>query len=186
MVKSTSNEKGFSVIELVLVLVIVALVGVVGFLAYKDQAEKSTAHPASTSTTKQTTTTPAATAAPTTSANYLVIKEWGVEIKMADANKVQYNYTGKPGTNTNGSYDSSIELSIKPDYLQDKTCMLSVGMSRTTTLSSIAPSSYQNYKQVGSNFYFEDGSPYSCGNQADDTLDQAVLQEFTLANLQSL
>lgn len=60
MSKLRNNQKGFSAVEVVLVLVIVALMGAVGFLVYKNHNKTTTASGA-TSTTKPAATTPAPT-----------------------------------------------------------------------------------------------------------------------------
>ena len=61
MGKLQKDQKGFSAVEVVLVLVIVALVGAIGFLVYKNQHKTKAAPVASTTTTKSTTTTPTKT-----------------------------------------------------------------------------------------------------------------------------
>lgn len=52
MIKKSKNQKGFSAVELVLVIVIVALIGVVGWLVYKNH-HKTTATATITSTQKK-------------------------------------------------------------------------------------------------------------------------------------
>jgi len=69
MRKLQKNENGFSAVELVLVLVIIVLIGAVGWLVYKDNHKNTTTSAkstsastkSSTSTSTKTTTTPAAT-----------------------------------------------------------------------------------------------------------------------------
>jgi hypothetical protein len=61
MGKIRKNETGFSAVEIVLVLVIVGLIGVVGYMVYKNQ-HKTTAPVATTISTKPASTTPAKTA----------------------------------------------------------------------------------------------------------------------------
>jgi hypothetical protein len=65
MLKIYKNEKGFSAVEIVLVLVIVVLLGAVGWLVYKDHHKSktvasvttvSTTKPAASTSTKTTTT----------------------------------------------------------------------------------------------------------------------------------
>jgi hypothetical protein len=67
MGKPRRNETGFSTVEVVLVLVIVGLIGVVGFMVYKNQHKTKTT-PLATSTSSSQTKTPAKTtvAAPAT------------------------------------------------------------------------------------------------------------------------
>ncbi len=66
MNKQSTNQDGFSAVEVILVIVIVVLIGVVGWLAYKNTHKTTIANTASTtvtnssnkSTTGSTTTTP--------------------------------------------------------------------------------------------------------------------------------
>ena len=59
------NETGFSAVEVVLVLVIVSLIGVVGFMVYKNHNKKTATNSvATTTTTKPTTTTQTKTTTP--------------------------------------------------------------------------------------------------------------------------
>lgn len=114
------NEKGFGMVEVLLIIVIAALIGVVGFMIYRNQHKAKTPSVA----TSQTTTTQATktiTAAPTDSnTGYLVVKEWGLRFKvptgLAD---VQYKIFNK----TSG-YDDQLAIYAKPtgstvEYIQD-------------------------------------------------------------------
>lgn len=65
MGKLKYNEKGFGVVEAVLVLIIVVLIGVVGYMVYHNHNKTKTASVATTSSTKPTTTTPAKATTPT-------------------------------------------------------------------------------------------------------------------------
>lgn len=57
MGKLKSDERGFSAVEVILVLVIVALIGAVGFMVYKNHNKTKIAPVASTTTAKQTAPT---------------------------------------------------------------------------------------------------------------------------------
>lgn len=46
-----TNQKGFSVVEVIIVLVVVGLIGGAGFVAYKNHNKKPTANPVATTTT---------------------------------------------------------------------------------------------------------------------------------------
>ena len=68
MNKISKNEKGFSPLEVILVLVIVAVIGAVGWLVYKDHHKIATVNIATTSSSKPTTlnTTKSSTSTSTT------------------------------------------------------------------------------------------------------------------------
>ena len=74
MSKIPKNEKGFSGVEVVLAVVIVALIAVVGWLAYKNH-HKTTPTLTNSTTTKTATTTPkVATPAVDPTANWQTVK----------------------------------------------------------------------------------------------------------------
>jgi len=96
MGKIRKNEAGFSPVEVVMVLVIVALIGMVGWLVYKNhnKTTNNSATTANTSTTKSTTSTPSTSQQPAATAPSLLIKEWGIKVEFADANSVIYKIAG--------------------------------------------------------------------------------------------
>jgi hypothetical protein len=69
--KLQKNESGFSVVEVVLVVVILALIGTVGWLVYKNHHKTTTAAITTTSTTKPVTSTKTTTATPVQPASTL-------------------------------------------------------------------------------------------------------------------
>lgn len=66
MHKINKNESGFSTVELILVIVIAALIGVVGYMVYKNHHKTTTAAITTTSSTKPGTSTPTKTTTTTT------------------------------------------------------------------------------------------------------------------------
>ena len=97
MGKIRKNQEGFSVVEVVLVLVVVALIGVVGFMVYKNQhktTNNSTTNATTLTTPPKTTTPPVTTPAQTT--DTLTVKEWGVKVPLTtDISDLTYEVTGK-------------------------------------------------------------------------------------------
>lgn len=183
------NTKGFGAIEALLIVVIVGVIGGVGYFVYNsqkktskplDNAANSQTEPQNTSTPDNTTTV----SAPDKYAGNLVIKEWGLRMNMKDADKVTYEYHGSGLEDDKGQQESYITLVVKPDYLQDKTCTVSVGITRYKSVNSeffigIA-------KKIGDYYYIGGGSPYSCGNEADDALNKSARTDFDYKNLQTL
>lgn len=112
MDKIKKNEAGFSAVEMTLVIVIVALIGAVGWLVYKNHHKTTTAAITSTATssTKPATSTKTTTSAtqPTTSSNkpttcttspasnkesdasYLTITQWGVRAPYTSSDTLSY------------------------------------------------------------------------------------------------
>ena len=173
------DNQGFGAIEIIMAVVIIGLLGLCGWLFYSRQHKT----PTTTSTTstqaapaKATTATPAAPATDP-NAGYLVIKEWGVKIKMKDAEKVTYTYsaTGKGEEQSNGTYDSSVGLAVKPEFLQNKTCKVSVGYDRYTKVIDFFK---ESAPKIGNYYYISGGSPYNCENDADNALNKSIRTDF--------
>jgi prepilin-type N-terminal cleavage/methylation domain-containing protein len=66
-----THQKGFSVIEILLVVVVVGLIGVVGWLVYDHQNSKAA----------QTANTQVGTTQKAPNEGYVVVKEWGLRFK---------------------------------------------------------------------------------------------------------
>jgi len=109
--KLKSDEQGFSAVEVILVLVIVVLIGAVGFLVYKNHNKTTKASVATTTTTtKPAATTPTKT---TTPASTTTQPATGTVIKSADGKvaitlPTDYKMTGRTdGGSTCGFAPSS-------------------------------------------------------------------------------
>lgn len=86
------NQKGFTAVEGILAVILVAAIGFVGYFAYKHHTKK-TSTTASTQQSSKTsspvsTTSPAATPAP----KYLVVKEAGIKFQLSSAISDAYYY----------------------------------------------------------------------------------------------
>jgi Tfp pilus assembly major pilin PilA len=112
MGKLRNDETGFSAVEVILVLVIVALIGAVGFLVYKNHtkattpvAKTSTNSTATKTATKPTTTTPQAT--------IVKLPELGVQFTLPTGTLTDFKYVAAnvdysdPGNNTLGTYPTA-------------------------------------------------------------------------------
>jgi len=107
------NQKGFSGVEVILIVVIVALIGVVGWLIYKDNNKTKTTNIATTSsnsstnksatptTTKTSTSTPTTPSQPTTSSATTVFKipQLGIQITVPSSlSTLTYYYLAQYST----------------------------------------------------------------------------------------
>lgn len=78
-----AHQKGFSVVELLVVVVVVGLLGAVGWLVY-DRQKSKTDNNTTTQTSqeeKKQETPKQETVKPDPNAGYLVVKEWGLRFK---------------------------------------------------------------------------------------------------------
>jgi hypothetical protein len=91
MSKSSRSATGFSTVEITIAAVVIAVLVVVGGLVYRRNHGSETNKTSSTSHTgtqqTATTTPPSSTQ---TAQQYLVIKEWGVQIPLSDSIKDAY------------------------------------------------------------------------------------------------
>ncbi len=112
--------------------------------------------------------------------NYLVVKEWGIKLKMQEAEKVTYAHKNYSYAQY-GQEVSAITLTVRPEYLKDKSCNLSVDWTRYQKLND-------QLKDVAvkiGEYYFVNGSqPNNCKNAEDNELYKKILSEFT--NIESL
>ncbi len=82
---NTNNNKGFTLVEVLLLIVVLILVGGLGYLGYKQVNKKSTTSTSTTTATTTKTTTPATT--PTPNQNIVKIPELGIQITVPDSLK---------------------------------------------------------------------------------------------------
>lgn len=181
------NNKGLASVLIVVITLAVVAVGFAGYRVYENSKDKT----ADNQNTQADTSKQEAAPQPTTQTEqkdknegYLVIKEWGVKIKMKDSDKVTYVFDDVDAEDpaSGESYDSSMALQVKDEFLQDKSCKVSVGWSRYPTLKD--DFFIQRAKKIGDYYFISGGSPYNCGNDADNAINQSVRSDF--GNLETL
>ncbi|MDB5163618.1 MAG: hypothetical protein JWS12_235 [Candidatus Saccharibacteria bacterium] len=91
------NSKGFSAVEALLILIIVGVIGFVGWYVYKSQKDtnktlNNTSQGASTPQKVTKTPTSSSPQSMTTTQKSLTVKEWGVQVPL-DANTTDLYYT---------------------------------------------------------------------------------------------
>jgi prepilin-type N-terminal cleavage/methylation domain-containing protein len=86
------NQKGFSVVEILVVIVVVGLLGAVGWLVHDRQKSKTDNRQASTTVTTPAKTphaeTPNQPQSNQSQVSYLAVKEWGVKIPQTSTGNV--------------------------------------------------------------------------------------------------
>jgi uncharacterized protein (UPF0333 family) len=170
MKKIKNNQMGFSAVEVLMLVVIVALLGTVGYLFYKNHNKTTPAATTTNTGAPATQTTPATTTTPTVdTTNYLVIKEWGIKVKIPNADKLTYTIVTQDGGTTpdgSGQYVDAAVLSLANSVTTNASCKkLGVGINRAKLIKSSSP-----LPTVGSYVYDVSGSPFSCDNAQLDAI----------------
>jgi prepilin-type N-terminal cleavage/methylation domain-containing protein len=94
------NQKGFSVVEILIVIVVIGLLGAVGWLVYDRQSSKTSEKPSTQTSAQQNTETKKQEtpkeAAKVPEQQYLEVKEWGVKLPLTDEiSDLSYEVTSK-------------------------------------------------------------------------------------------
>lgn len=183
------TNKGFSAVELILAVGVVGLLVAVGISLWQLNASRSKSDIVVPPTAEKTTSSQsqsqqgASNQTVETTTGYLVVKEWAVKVKMKDADKIGYTYNSASSDDpvTGEHVNSSIVFQIKPEFLQDKTCQLSIGWSRYETVKNQQLA--QSAVKIGDYYFISSGNPYNCGNDADNALTKSIREDA--ANLEA-
>lgn len=176
LIKLRKNQTGFSAIEVLLILIFIAVLAFIGWYAWHNHqnssypASNTQAHSGAIGDQSKSQSSQAA------ASDSLAISQWGVKIKMDDAAKVSYTYQksdGKVDPTTGDVADSSVTLSIKPEYLQDKSCKLAIGITRYED-SKLDNFFKESATRIDGYDYLSGGSPYNCGSKADNSLNEEI------------
>lgn len=114
-----TSQKGFATLEGLLILIIVGLIGFVGWYVYqsKNAADKSYSNAATASSAKVATTS---------KSTYLEIKEWGVRIKLNKNTESLYYYID-PQKPDFAYLSLKIISNIAPNCAADKFSLAAIG-----------------------------------------------------------
>ncbi|HEY1835386.1 MAG TPA: hypothetical protein VGG13_01030 [Candidatus Saccharimonadales bacterium] len=138
MNKLSKNQKGFGAVETLLVLIIIILIGAVGWLVYKDHHK--TTPPAKASTSANTNTPPAQPAKVSTSAATQLLTNFYTKYKACNADQTcTANLVKQYGTANLLSYYKPATGSYAEDpMLCAQTLPDSISVSGVTTTSTSA------------------------------------------------
>ena len=123
-----TNQKGFGLVEILVVFLVIAAISAIGFVFYNSN------HSSKAETDKSATTdvTPQSTKTDTTQTaqgaqQYLVIKEWGVQLTL-DSNTSSLYYYIKPEL-PDVAYLSPLKTvsDIAPNCAADKVSLMAIG-----------------------------------------------------------
>jgi len=177
-----TNQKGFSILIVILMIAIIAAIGILAFKVVhdknKDKRQDTTQNSQKNSSS---TNTPAKT--PTEATAPVDIPSWGVKITLRDANKVQLTTENKSGKLLDvDSYEGVAVPKFVAGAVQDPTCIPSLSLFRSKTSFSQAA----EQKKIGDYYYMITGAPGPCDNDADNQLKTRFLKDFTTNNLSEL
>ncbi len=188
------NNKGFGVVEGLLILVIIGIVGGTIFYVRKsynnvnsgsDGTTISHNQKAEDQTEAQPVEEQQAESEEDVNKGYLVVDEWGVRIKLRDADRVKsYSYDSKASDIFGIKYDSSITPVINPHNSQNTNCKsIGVTMFRSKTNPNV------DSKKVDGYYFFMTGSPGQCTDDPDDPDNQLnirLIKDFNPRNIEAL
>ncbi len=219
------NSKGFSAVEVLIIVVIVGVLGGVGWYVWNNKQKNDKLNAISTfaqckadssskiqesfpevcvtkngksftnpdqkvETSKDATkdsTSSSDSSSGSTSDGYVTIKEWGIKIKLKEAEKVYFKVDNKPGEATFGKYDAVATPYFKSQYLQDKECTPGVALFRTKTIDDFFK---EGATKIGVYYYIITGGPGACSNDPDhnpdDQLKIRFLHDFSTENIVEL
>ncbi|MDQ5972133.1 MAG: hypothetical protein QG553_292 [Patescibacteria group bacterium] len=181
------KNKKIVLVSLIVVLALVAFGGLYYWQNSKNQDLQKQLDASKAEVTKlqqqskaeETTDTaaPETTKAPDSSnAGFLVIPEYGVKIKLSDADKVTYTITGTPGGAGNAdSVQSYATIDLKNNTQGSKCATVGLSITQRTTGSGT---------KIGTSYYgFDGGEPQACGNSQEDALRTKIYNELLAAQI---
>ena len=176
MKKLKRNELGFSLIEGLLIILILAVISFGGYYVYRTQHKSSVA---STISTK--TTTP-----PTTKTKYLTITQWGIRAPYVSSDTLSYALNNEEGAiiiseNMSNNYGctGTNNLPAGAGLISRNlaTATLGVGTTPTSTYTQLASSDPKEYKLIGNYVYGFGHDQAAC--QANTTTSGEAAQTTT-------
>jgi hypothetical protein len=174
MTRNFQSQKGFAAIQALLVLVIVIMVGGVGYYVWQSQkqVDKTYSQTANSSVApskkNQLNPTPVANA----NLKYFVIKEWGVRAPYDNSDTLTYRVA--PG---NGNSIEVISKNLADKYgCTDYGAGIVARLAPTdkvgptdTTVEQAAQAQADQYKKVGNYYFTFEHDQAACGNINADT-----------------
>ncbi|MDB5182426.1 MAG: hypothetical protein JWO47_210 [Candidatus Saccharibacteria bacterium] len=177
MAKIQKNQSGFSVVELLLALIFVAIIAFIGvYVAHNHRSKTASTTTASSVTIKKTpvstaTTSPVTTATPTPTQGYLTVTQWGIKLPVSGAlANAQY-------TDVSSAYSSTyptMEVTVS-DALATDTCKGGIVGWITRVPDSVQGATEVYYSHIGTyNYIYERGQDCTASSSLIDQFKQAV------------
>lgn len=189
--KKFNYESGFAAAEALLIVVIVAIVGGTGWYVWHSKQSVNTTlsntgksdTPIVHKTTVSKDNNKMSSNAAEDASQYVTIADWGIRIKMRNADKIQFKVIDTPGqiSYDGTNYDAVANPEFVPSALVNKSCEPGVSLFRAKE----APQEY-TAMQVGNLYYWVTGGPGACDNDNDNQLKTQFLQDFSPKNISLL
>ena len=180
-----TNQKGFTAIEAVLIVVILAIIGGTGYYVY--QANNKSTDTQNTAQLNAESAVPHKAAGKTT---YTTITEWGVRAPYSGSLKLQYTLSsdGKQADFTSDKLvatDAACtdQFGGQIDRYAPADIATPDGTGTTTAKDRAATASKSTYAYVGGYYYFFTHSQAACGTDPDKT---KTVQQQTNAAVEAL
>jgi uncharacterized protein (UPF0333 family) len=173
------NEKGHSVLMVVLAIVTVAVIGAVGYFVYDRQFNKDVAKNTDTTAAKNKTNISDNSESKTTDDNaYVEVREWGVKVGVGTyKNKVSVS---KP--NNYGIEESDIVISVKPAYDFYADCTTEIKITRLKDVSDFdSPPEIK----LGDYYYYNSGVG-ECGGAKESGNSETISHDDLIKQFNSL
>ena len=149
-----ANQKGFGIVEIIIVLVVISLLGVLGWVIYNRQKDGTS----EVSNTQQKEETPKPeTMKPDPNEGYLVVKEWGLRFKSPSGlTDIKYTIHGDTASFFAKPTGSSVQYRADYDKFEDGNSRYALGNLYRST-SSTKPFSgdmTREGKEIGDYYYY--------------------------------
>lgn len=153
------NQKGFSVVEIIIVLVLIGLVGTVIYLFIQNSGLKKDQQNTTQSTSQQQTVGDTQKTEATKSdpnAGYLVVKEWGLRFKMPSGlAEIRYTIHGDTAAFFAKPAGAGVQYRADYDKFEDSRSQYAIGvLYRSTDSAKSFMGDDKQGKKVGAYYYY--------------------------------
>ncbi|MEI9914067.1 MAG: hypothetical protein WDN66_03750 [Candidatus Saccharibacteria bacterium] len=195
MNKISKNEKGFTVVEGLLIVLVLAVIGFGGYYVWHTQHKTKPVAVTTSSSTKPATTAKTTTTAPTSTTKYLQVTQLGVELPLATGiDDLIYNYIpnddtdSTPGSTLTFSTTSldNISSACEPSTTQDVASGFGIVYVKTSPLpaSDVSTTGSPNdeqvvlYSHVNGYYLYWQSSTSGCDTNSQGVVNQSAQTLF--------
>ena len=153
------NQKGFSVVVLLLSILVVTAVGFTAYYVWNTQTNKKEEKAEVVSSTETEKAKPTEAITPTKEEQkYLVIKEWGVVLVGIEPTMIDYELHSQ----------NTVKLTVPTEKNVSPDCKyLGIGFERAMNRNDLPPINEDSIVYVDGYYYSVGGSPGACNDNPD-------------------